>query len=429
MSPELLTKYLYQDLCAIPFVDVHTHLDPRQPAARNLDELLSYRPCMELALATGMEKTMLGANVDPRDRARAVLYQMFDFFPNTTVCQWFVEIVRLFLGSERLHFTLADFTPLWNASERAMAQPDWEDRLFQQTNVTQVFVDCGFDDQLEGLKLRRYVPCMRVDELVFHLDRTSVQQRLAQVTGVGVRDVPSLCGTLAVLFEQFSRHGVKAITLVLPGDFVPAPVLDADLSHALNTVLSAEATGVTVEDDVRVCCSQGIFRTLLGHCRSFQLPLHLMIGSSLMTPKPPDRRGGGRYNTPVHYADLAQDFPEVTFCITILDSGTNPDLLHLAQLFPNVVIAGHGGRANFTPALLREATRVRLQTIPQTKLIGYFSNMNKLEFCLPQFNMYRRALAQALAEEFVLPGLLTMDQAGQLGRLLLCDNARRIFEV
>jgi hypothetical protein len=39
--------------------------------------------------------------------------------------------------------------------------------------------------------------------------------------------------------------------------------------------------------------------------------------------------------------------------------------------------------------------------VPRTKQIGYYSDMYKLEFALPKFNMYKRILAKVLAERFV----------------------------
>jgi len=38
----------------------------------------------------------------------------------------------------------------------------------------------------------------------------------------------------------------------------------------------------------------------------------------------------------------------------------------------------------------------------QTKQIGYYSDMVKLEFALPKFAMYKRILAKILAERFVI---------------------------
>jgi glucuronate isomerase len=63
------------------------------------------------------------------------------------------------------------------------------------------------------------------------------------------------------------------------------------------------------------------------------------------------------------------------------------------------------------------------------KLIGYYSDMYKVEFGLPKFNMYRRCLARVLAREFVETGRMSETQALDIATLLLRDNPKRIFGV
>ena len=81
------------------------------------------------------------------------------------------------------------------------------------------------------------------------------------------------------------------------------------------------------------------------------------------------------------------------------------------------------------PAYIEMDARARLQAVPKTKQIGYYSDMYKLEFGLPKFNMYRRILAKVLADDFVRPGITTEKGALDLARLVLRDNVRRIFKV
>jgi glucuronate isomerase len=72
-------------------------------------------------------------------------------------------------------------------------------------------------------------------------------------------------------------------------------------------------------------------------------------------------------------------------------------------------------------------TRARLQAVPQTKQIGYYSDMYKLEFALPKFAMYRRILARVLAEDFVQARGWSLEQAVNLGRRVLRGNVDSIF--
>src|SRR5206468_3865375 len=96
---------------------------------------------------------------------------------------------------------------LYDTAKSVMTQPDWEEQVLHLSNVEKVFLTNDFDDPLTGFNTQRYIPCLRTDDLVFHLDRLEVRQRLARVTGVELSDVSSLQRALTVLFEHFTRHG------------------------------------------------------------------------------------------------------------------------------------------------------------------------------------------------------------------------------
>ena len=91
----------------------------------------------------------------------------------------------------------------------------------------------------------------------------------------------------------------------------------------------------------------------------------------------------------------------MTFPISVLASVTNQELVSYAWIFPNVVTNGHWWYSN-TPAYIEHDAAARLEAVPQTKQIGYYSDTYKLEFCLPKFAMYKRILAKILAERFVV---------------------------
>src|SRR5262245_25045326 len=163
-----LTQDLYSEICRIPLIDPHSHIDPHRPTARSLDDILGYHYYTELAHSAGMDKAPLAKDMDPHERIRAILYQM-NLFDNTAQYSWFIEIARAFLGFHGDRLTIADCTWLTNTAEQLMAQPGWEERVLRQTNLEKVFLTNDFDDPLQGFDTSRYVPCLRTDDLVFHL--------------------------------------------------------------------------------------------------------------------------------------------------------------------------------------------------------------------------------------------------------------------
>jgi glucuronate isomerase len=128
----------------------------------------------------------------------------------------------------------------------------------------------------------------------------------------------------------------------------------------------------------------------------------------------------------IQYRELFNAFPTVTFPISVLASVTNQELVSYAWIFPNVVAHGHWWYSN-TPAYIEHDLAARLEAIPATKQIGYYSDMYKLEFALPKFRMFKRILAKVLAERFVVDRGWSEERAFDLGRTVLSDNTERVF--
>jgi glucuronate isomerase len=398
MVADQLVQDLFDEIVRIPIIDPHSHIDPHRPAARGLDEILGYHYYTELAHSAGMGHAPLAAAAAPRDRVRAILTHA-EKFDNTVQYSWFLEIARTFLGFQGDRVRAADADALFDATLAVTARPGWADDVLRISNIEKVFLTNDFDDPLEGFDTSRYVPCLRTDDLVFRLETPEVRRRLAAVTGVEAHDGVSCRAALGRLFEHFHRKGAKACAVSLPPDFMPQP----------NTV----------------------FWDLAERCRQFGLPFDLMIGVNRRVYRGGVYQGQDLFDqrtSLIQYAELFNAFPEVTFCISVLTHAQNQELAAYSWIFANVVTTGHWWYSN-VPVYVELDTRARLQAVPKTKQLGYYSDMYKLEFGLPKYNMYRRVLARVLADDFVRPGLTDEAGAVALARLLLRDNARRIFGV
>ena len=164
-------------------------------------------------------------------------------------------------------------------------------------------------------------------------------------------------------------------------------------------------------------------------CREYRLPFDLMIGVNRCIYENGVHQGQDLFDqrtSLIQFRDLFNAFSDVTFCVSVLTSGQNQELASYSWIFPNVITNGHWWYSNI-PAFIETDLRARLNAVPKTKQIGYYSDAYKLEFVLPKYNMYRRVLAKVLAEDFVKPGRLAESKAIDLAKLLLRDNISRIF--
>src|SRR5262249_17871229 len=155
---------------------------------------------------------------DPRERCRAILAHL-DRIDNTAQHSWFVEIVNTFVGLPPESVTADNSDRLFDVATQVFARPDWEDEVFRRSHLEKIFLTNTFDDPLDGCDASRYVPCLRTDDLVFHLDKPEVRQRLAKATGVEVGDARGLRKAVGALFERFTKRGAKACAISLPPNF------------------------------------------------------------------------------------------------------------------------------------------------------------------------------------------------------------------
>lgn len=417
MPADQLVADLTAALDAVPLIDPHSHIDPLAPVSKSLDDILGYHYYTELAHSAGMSQEPLGKDVSPRERVRAIVGHM-DRYDNTAQYQWFLHIARTFLGFEGKAITAGDADKLFDAAEKTFAQPDWEKQVFAKTKLEKIFLTNEFDDPLEGFDTNVYVPCLRTDTLVFHLDRAETRERLYKATGVQIRDAGSLRKALASLFLHFTRKGAKACAISLPPDFEPAHYDDEYLYEQIR------------HHDCRDI-GPGVFWLIAELCRDFKLPFDLMIGVNRRVYINGVHQGQDLFDqrtSLIQYKRVFNAFPEVTFPVSVLTSAQNQELVAYSWIFPNVVPNGHWWYSN-VPPYIRKDLGERLSAVPKTKLIGYYSDAYKLEFVLPKYAMYRRILAGALADDFVRPGVMSETEAVALGTRLLRDNVRETFKV
>lgn len=424
MSQELYQR-LFGQLDAIPLIDPHTHIVPHSAAATNLADLLGYHYYTELAHSAGMPREQIEDPAISRHEKVRRLVENLQPIENTIQYSWLIELAQQFFEFQDERLTTQNWESLYETVEKKSAQPDWADQVLAGSGVEAVFLTNDFDDPLEGFNTEKYVPCLRTDDLVFHLARPQVQERLKKATDVEVTNLPSLREAVGKLFEHFKQHGARACAISLPPDFAPHQVEKRDAEEAVRAILHNEAPTIPHQQEV----SSYIFWMLAEFCRDYQLPFDLMIGVNREVYQHGVHQGRDLFDSRVsliQYRQLFNAFPEVTFPISVLASVTNHELVAYSWIFPNVVTSGHWWYSN-TPTYIQHDLGGRIEAVPQTKQVGYYSDAYKLEFVQPKFAMYKRCMAHVLANKFVLQRGWSEEQAIELGRQLLRGNVEKIF--
>jgi glucuronate isomerase len=426
MMTKPLRNAIFDEIDQIPLIDPHTHINPHRPAAATLADLLGYHYYTELVHSAGLSRDHIEQpDLNPADRV-ARLVSGLPAIENTVQYQWLIEICQQFFGFEDDRITTRNWRDLYDRAAAKMQQSDWALQVRQACKLEALFLTNDFDDPLEGFDNTVYVPCLRTDDLVFHLARPVVQERLQRATGQEIRGSATLTAAIGRLFEHFVRRRARACAISLPPDFVPCRVSAEEAEKPLQNLLRQQTN---VDPGEARLVGRFVFWTLADCCSQFRLPFDLMIGVNRAVYPAGVYQGQDLFDSRVsliQYRELFNAFPTVTFPISVLASVTNQELVAYSWIFPNVVASGHWWYSNI-PAYIEHDLAARLEAVPQTKQIGYYSDMYKLEFALPKFAMYKRVLAKVLAERFVIDRGWSEEQAIALARRILRENVERIF--
>ena len=449
MAGDDLTRSLEAALADIPLIDPHSHIDPHRPGlqvARRHPRL----PLLHRAGPLGRhEPGAARRRTSPaRDRVRAIVGHM-GRFDNTAQYAWFVEIARTFLGFTGERVTAADADTAVRRRREDVRPAGLGEAGLREDEARSDLPDQRVRRPAGRLRHERSTsPACGLTRSSSTSTSRRPRQRLAKATGVEVGDAESLRKAVWKLFARFKAKGAKACAISLPPDFAPVRVPDVEFDRAVQAVVKDSTIAKAVfggmqfarsviggaspaDASPQAAAALGVFWMLAEHCREFELPFDLMIGVNRRVYENGVYQGQDLF-------DRRTSLHPVPGAVQRLPGGNVPDLGADQRAEPGtggllvdlpergaeraLVVLEHPG---VHPADLRE----RLQAVPKTKLIGYYSDAYKLEFVLPKYNMYRRVLAGVLADEFVRPGMMSETEAVALGKRLLRDNVRDVFKV
>lgn len=425
MTSELQQR-IFQELDSLTLIDPHTHINPHSPASQTLADFMGYHYYTELVHSAGMAKSHIESpSFTPRQRVQN-LVEGIGHIDNTVQFSWLLEAAKGLFDLEIDRLDSSNWELLFDAAGQKMSQPGWEDEVLRRSKLEAVFLTNDFDDPLEGFDTKRYIPCLRTDELVFHLCKAQVQERLQHCSSISLNSLADLRAAIEQRFRHFVQRGAKACAISLPPWFSPQPLSDGCAEKSLSTLLTL---GESTPQEDRDLVAYWVFWELAENCRNFKLPFDLMIGVNRQVYPNGVYQGQDLYDSRVsliQYRELFNAFSQVKFPISVLASVTNQELVSYAWIFPNVICHGHWWYSN-TPTYISGDLAARLEAVPRNKVIGYYSDMYKLEFALPKFAMFKRCLARCLADQFVIDRGWTETRAIELGQQVLRGNVESVF--
>ena len=149
-QPNSAARELLGEISRWPIYDPHTHIDPRRPAARHLDEIMGYHYYTELAHSAGMPASEVSPDLDPEVRVRNLVARL-DCIDSTVQYSWLLEIARTFHKFPHDRITPENVDELLDRCHHQRDGTEWDNEVWKTTRLEAVFLTNEFDDTLGRL--------------------------------------------------------------------------------------------------------------------------------------------------------------------------------------------------------------------------------------------------------------------------------------
>ncbi|MCJ7750533.1 MAG: hypothetical protein MUQ65_05510, partial [Armatimonadetes bacterium] len=153
--------------------------------------------------------------------------------------------------------------------------------------------------------------------------------------------------------------------------------------------------------------------------------LQVIVGAEVLSPHRSLTHWSPEF--PGTLGRLAGEFEDFHLsCSTASDLYTQ-DLAILAKHVPNISVGGYWWHTLY-PSYIRKSLETRLDIVPASKIVAFFSDAYHAEWCYPKIKLVKRIFGDVLLDR-VAQGLLTTEIALSLIRQVFYENPKRIYGI
>lgn len=432
------TQELYEAILPLPIYDVHTHIEADAPGALGLHDILLYHMVVSDLYSAGCPD---GARVrDRRDRKEAAqrLSHAVPYLPSirNTSCFWGVRLILADLYDWHEPVTEENWRALDAQIRERSEDSTWSETVVERANVVRLTTELArrgggqldpiCDYSLEWAFFARTQQGMN-DAPLYELERTMTAQKPGEpleFTQAGARPpAPRLESVDAV------NAAVAHYCSVMPTDQIvsTAQHLSTEISYSLPTeaeMASALGRRDAASEDDRDIYASYILNAFLRELEASGegVAFILSLGAE---PLPYETAARLHQETIAHYAQIIARYPGLRFVCMNASRHANQSLCTLSRELPNLTLAGYWWHS-FFPDAMRQIIGERLDMLPSSNQIAFFSDAYCVEWIYAKTRVVKRQLAAALAER-VLQGRFSAVEAVGIAEEILLQTPKRLL--
>lgn len=438
--PQTLEQDLYEALCEVPVMDVHTHLVGGHLGARGLHELLLYHMAVSDYYAagcpTGARLTDFPGWPSPEE-ARSRVEEVLPYLRLTmnTSTSWLTHTILKDLFDWRKPLLPNN----WEAFDMLIRAREWDNEwhrnVLRRLRIKRAGTEWsrrqdGHDDDIlqYALEWAFFTRCQwgEYDTALYELERCWGREAgTASPIGGGkrpeperrIRNLADVHEAVAAYVAAFPKGRILATATHISTDLELRAVSDAEMEAALARRNSAGEA----ERSIYASYINELFLATLEQ----QAPEVVFQFSFGAEPLPYETGSRLSQRTIAQLAEIVSRHPNLRFMCFLASRHANQSLCTLCRELPNLSLAGYWWH-NFFPAVIRQIMDERLDMLPLNRQVGFFSDAYCVEWTYGKLVLVRRCLAEVLAAR-IRSGQYTMDDALYVARAILYETPQTLL--
>ncbi|MCC6445807.1 MAG: hypothetical protein IT210_20425 [Armatimonadetes bacterium] len=442
MNLTLSIRDIEAALSEIPIFDVHTHLVGGKLAARGLHDILLYHMVISDLYAAGCPS---GARLTQfpgfpgRREAHERLREAVPYLPfiRNTSGWWGVRLILADLYGWREPVTEDNWQELDDLIRERSDDRAWQRSILDRLHIRRTGTEIARrgngedDDRLQyALEWGFFTRCQwgEFDTALYELERCWGKTP-ASPSPIGSGSRPPVDRAVRALGDvhEALRHYVEAIpydqiiatATHLSTDIDYRPVSDVEMEAALGR----RAEAGPAERDIYASYIHEAFLSAL-EARGKNIAFQFSFGA-----EPLPYETGSRLNqrTIAQLGESIARHPGLRFQCFLASRHANQSLCTLAREMPNLSLVGFWWH-NFFPDIIRQAMSERLDMLPASKQIAFFSDAYTVEWSYAKAVLVRKLLSGVLAER-IGRGQYSLEDALSIARTVLYESPQLLLRM
>jgi glucuronate isomerase len=424
----VLRDDLFSEICGLPAIDVHSHLNRDRLAAGDAGPLLFYHMIMYCLRGSGLPEEKLWP--DGRMHGRGRPYDEFlACWPSveTTGFGWVLRMILRDLYEFDEPLTAGSLPRLQAAVEARSSRPSWPRAVFERGRVVRALTSTT---EVSPLAPGQWDAGIR-----FTIEKTpgggtheawTWRDRLADLSKRFGRDVASLAvlqDAVSAFYDRLGLTDSRALVAWISSEADFRPASDTLVNAIIADAVAGEELDIRAVRLLEAAFIRAICRAIRGKARVFQI----CYGVQFLPPRVAAARPVGR--AAPEFASgmghLLGEFPDIHFNMLNGYEADEPTWCAMTQAYANFSLASFWWQT-FYPSVMHQAIHRRLDMVPRARLMGFFSDGYCVDWVYGRLRTVQRVMANVMAER-IERGFMTRREAIACARDMLFETPRRIF--